>query len=92
MEVLVLLYLFDYYYLAVGGRYDQPLGVLAAEVAYRTSEEVEDDGIYGAENDKERPEGNLGLKRTVQYQRDGGNENETIDDGVCALAVDTYLF
>ena len=44
MEVLVLLYLFDYYYLAVGGRYDQPLGVLAAEVAYRTSEEVEDDG------------------------------------------------
>lgn len=40
MEVLVLLYLFDYYYLAVGGRYDQPLGVLAAEVAYRTSEEL----------------------------------------------------
>ena len=39
MEVLVLLYLFDYYYLAVGGRYDQPLGVFAAEVAYRTSEE-----------------------------------------------------
>ena len=87
MEILVLFDFLNHHDATVGRSYDDVLGVVGAKVADGAAIEVGGDTIYGAEHNKECPEGYLCVEHEPQHNGYGYQSYGTIEKGVGTLAV-----